>query len=61
MFYNFRIPVVLFIASFLFMFIGMGLKIMHWPGGNLLFGSMIMVQAISIIWLIIIIVKPKKG
>jgi len=60
MFYNFRIPVVLFIASFLFMFTGMLFKILHWPGGNLLFGSMIMVQAISIIWLIIIIVRPKK-
>jgi len=60
MFYNFRTPIVLFMTSFILMFIGMGLKIMHWLGGNLLFGSMVMVQATSIIWLIIIIVRPKK-
>jgi len=40
--------------------LGIGFKIMHWPGGSLTIGSMIMVQAISIIWLIVIVVTKKK-
>jgi hypothetical protein len=42
------------------MMLGLMLKILHWPGGQLVIGSMIMVQAISIIWLIIIIIKSPK-
>jgi hypothetical protein len=42
------------------MLAGIMLKVLHWPGGQLLFGSMPMVQAISIIWLIIIIIKTLK-
>ncbi|WP_259068552.1 hypothetical protein HDF24_06610 [Mucilaginibacter sp. X4EP1] len=57
MFYNYRYPITLFLLSFLGMMLGMVLKIMHWPGGQLVIGSMVMVQAFSIIWLIIIIVK----
>jgi len=57
MFYNFRYPITLFLLSFVGMMLGLMLKILHWPGGQLVIGSMIMVQAISIIWLIIIIIK----
>jgi hypothetical protein len=56
---NFRYPLVLFIASFAFTMLALLLKIMHWPGGSLLFGSMLMVQAFAIVWLIVALVKKK--
>jgi hypothetical protein len=59
MFTNYRHPLVLFIASFAFMMGAMLLKIMNWPGGSLLFGSMLMVQAISIVWLMIVLLRKK--
>jgi hypothetical protein len=61
MFYNFRFPITLFLLSFVGMMFGLMLKILHWPGGQLVIGSMIMVQVISIIWLIIIIIKSPKS
>jgi hypothetical protein len=60
MFSNFRYPVVLFILSFAGLMIGMGFKIMHWPGGQLISGSMIMVQVIAIAWLAIIALRSRK-
>ncbi|ASU36668.1 hypothetical protein [Mucilaginibacter xinganensis] len=60
MFFNFRNPVILFMLSIVGLMIGLAFKVMHWPGGKLITGSMIMVQAISIIWLIIIVVKSPK-
>ncbi|HWZ02983.1 MAG TPA: hypothetical protein VNX40_05180 [Mucilaginibacter sp.] len=59
MFTNYRQPLVLFIASFAFMMGAMLLKIMNWPGGSLLFGSMLMVQAFSIVWLMIVLLRKK--
>lgn len=59
MFSNSRQAVILFILSFVGMMLGLMLKIMHWPGGQLITGSMLMVQVIAIIWLIIIILKSK--
>jgi hypothetical protein len=41
--------------------IGMAFKILHWPGGQLITGSMIMVQVLSIVWLVIIIIKSPKA
>jgi hypothetical protein len=32
---------------------------MNWPGANLIFGSMLMVQSVSIVWLIIALLKKK--
>ncbi len=61
MFFNFRYPIILFILSFAGILLGLVLKILHWPGGQLIIGSMIMVQAFSIIWLIVILVKGPKG
>ncbi len=61
MFFNFRYPIILFILSFAGILLGLVLKILHWPGGQLIIGSMIMVQAFSIIWLIIILIKGQKG
>jgi len=60
MFFNFRYPIILFLLSFAGIMLGLVLKILHWPGGQLIIGSMIMVQVIAIIWLIIIIVKSPK-
>jgi uncharacterized membrane protein len=57
---NFRYPITLFLASFVMLMIGLLFKIQHWPGGQLLTGSMLMVQATAIIWLIILIVKGSK-
>jgi hypothetical protein len=61
MFFNFRYPVILFILSLAGFMIGVAFKVMHWPGGQLITGSMIMVQVIAIIWLIIIVVKSPKS
>ncbi|HEY9001028.1 MAG TPA: hypothetical protein VIM89_06735 [Mucilaginibacter sp.] len=56
---NFRYPVVLFLTSFVVMAIGLVFKIMHWPGGQLITGSMFMVQAVSIVWLIVLLVRKR--
>ena len=61
MFFNFRYPIILFILSFAGILLGLVLKILHWPGGQLIIGSMIMAQAISIVWLIVILIKRPKG
>lgn len=55
-----RYPIALFLASFVMLMIGLLFKIMHWPGGQLLTGSMFMVQAVSIVWIIIVLLKPGK-
>jgi hypothetical protein len=56
---NFRYPVVLFLTSFVVMAIGLVFKIMHWRGGQLITGSMFMVQAVSIVWLIVLLVRKR--
>lgn len=58
---DFRYPVALFASSFVMLMIGLLLKIQHWPGAQLILGSMLMVQAISIIWIIVVIIKSRKG
>jgi hypothetical protein len=55
-----RYPIALFLASFVMLMIGLIFKIMHWPGGQLITGSMFMVQAVSIVWIIIVLLKPTK-
>lgn len=57
MFNNIRYPITLFILSFLGMMLGMALRILHWPGGQVITGSMIMVQVVAIVWLVVIIVR----
>jgi hypothetical protein len=57
---KFRQPLALFIASIVVLFIGMLFRIMHWPGGKLITGSMLMVQAVAIVWLIVLLVRPDK-
>ena len=59
MFFNYRYPVLLFILGLIGMFIGLSLKILHWQGGQLITGSMIMVQGIALLWLIIILIRGK--
>jgi hypothetical protein len=60
MFFNFRYPLILFILGIAGFMMGMAFKIMHWPGGQLITGSMIMVQVISIAWLLIIVIRSPK-
>jgi len=60
MFFNYRSPLLLFILSFVVAIIGFAFRVMHWAGGRLITGSMLMVQAIAIIWLIIILAS-KRG
>jgi hypothetical protein len=57
---NFRYPIVLFLTSFVVLMIGLVFKIQHWPGAQLITGSMWMVQVVSIIWLIVLLAGPNK-
>ena len=57
---NFRYPVVLFLTSFVVLMIGLLFKIQHWPGAQLITGSMWMVQIASIVWLIVLLARPNK-
>jgi hypothetical protein len=59
MFLNLRYPIVLFALSFIGTMIGMLFKIQHWPGGSLIMGSMLIVQSISIAWLVVILLRNK--
>jgi hypothetical protein len=61
MFLNFKYPIIAFVFAFPFIIIGLLFKIQHWPGARLLLGSMFIVQAISLVWLIVIIIKKRKG
>lgn len=54
---NPRQPIILFILSFAGMMLGLMFKVMSWPGGQLITGSMIMVQVIAIVWLIVVVAK----
>jgi len=56
-----KYPVTLFIASFIVLMIGLWLKFMHYPGAHLTIGSMLIVQLISIVWLVVIIIKSRKS
>jgi hypothetical protein len=60
MFYNFKIPLILFLSSFVLLILWMAFKISHWAGQNLLFGIMLTMQAFALVWLTLIIVKPKQ-
>jgi hypothetical protein len=58
-----RKPIILFIASFLPVILGMACKVMHWlPVGiaGTIFGAGMLVQLFSILWLIAVILKPEK-
>jgi len=61
MFFNVRYPIALFVVSFIGISIGLLFKIQHWTGGSLITGSMIMVQAIAIAWLIVVLLWKKTG
>jgi hypothetical protein len=58
--FKFRYPLALFFASLVMIMVGLMLKILHWPGGQLVTGSMFMVQGVSIVWIIILLLRPKK-
>jgi hypothetical protein len=53
-------PWLLFLAGFIVFLTGLVFKIMHWPNARLVIVSMIIVQIISITWLIVIILKKQE-
>jgi hypothetical protein len=60
---QYRKPVILFLASFILIGGGMAYKVMHWPGAGYagtLFGAGMLVQMFSVMWLIVVIMKPRK-
>jgi hypothetical protein len=57
---NIRYPIVLFLTSFVVLMIGLVFKIQHWPGGQLITGSMWMVQVVSIVWLVVLLTGRNK-
>ena len=59
MFLTTRYPIILFILGFIGTMIGLLIKILHWWGGSLITGSMIMVQGIALAWLIVVLLKRK--
>ena len=60
MFLTPRYPIVLFVLGIIGTMIGLTFKIQHWAGGSLIIGSMIMVQAIAIAWLIVILLWKRE-
>ncbi|HTK19244.1 MAG TPA: hypothetical protein VL442_07025 [Mucilaginibacter sp.] len=46
-------------TSFVVLMIGLVFKIEHWPGAQLITGSMWMVQVVSIVWLIVLLVRKR--
>ncbi|EHQ27906.1 hypothetical protein [Mucilaginibacter paludis] len=60
---QYRKPLILFVASFIPVVAGMACKVMHWlpvSAGGTLFGAGMLVQLFSILWLIAVILKPRK-
>ena len=60
MFLTPRNPIILFISGITGTMIGLLSRVEHWPGGTLITGSMIMVQAIAIAWLIVILLWKRR-
>jgi hypothetical protein len=60
---NYRKPLILFVASFALIGAGMACKLWHLLPVNIsgtIFGAGMLVQLFSILWLIFVILKPKK-
>lgn len=56
---KYRYPVVLFLASFLLLILGMLFKIQHWPYGYIISGAGMLVQMFSILWLIVALLRKQ--
>jgi hypothetical protein len=54
---NYRYPIALFLASFIFFLTGVLLRTMHFPVGNFMTICMVIFQVISILWLMILSFK----
>jgi len=57
---KYRKPIILFLASFLPIVLGMVSRALHWPCSDIIFGAGMLVQMFSILWLIVVIIKPEK-
>ncbi len=59
MFSNFKYPILLFLASFILLLAAMLLKLLHWPGAQLMAIGTIMAQVIAINRLMAIFFKSR--
>lgn len=60
---DYRKPLILFVASFVLIGLGMASKLFHWLPINVsgvIFGAGMLVQLFSILWLIFTIMRPQK-
>jgi hypothetical protein len=57
---KYRKPVILFLASFLLIGLGIVSRVNHLPAADITFGAGMIVQMFSILWLIVVIIKPVK-
>lgn len=57
--FNYRQAVVLFIASFILVMLGLLFKIQHWPFASTAIGAGLMAQLIAIIALVVLLIKRK--
>ena len=57
---KYRKPVILFFASFILIGLGVVSKVSHWPYSDITFGAGMIVQMLSILWLIVVIIRPEK-
>ena len=56
----YRKPLILFFASFLLILGGMAFKVYKLQASGIVFGAGMLVQMFSVLWLIVLVVKPKK-
>jgi hypothetical protein len=52
---RYRIPVILFLTNYAIIIMGTFFKVQHWPNGSFIVGAGIIVQLISLLWLIIVL------
>ena len=56
---KFRYLIMLFLSGFILLRVGLMFKILHWPGGEWISVSMLIVQIISITSIIVLLLRPK--
>jgi|SRR6185312_8451645 len=54
-----KYPTVLFLSGFILLFVALVLRFLQWPGGQFISWAAIILQVISIKWLMAIFFKPK--
>jgi hypothetical protein len=59
MFSKFKYPIVLFLTGFILLLVALMLRFLQWPGAQFMAWGIIIVQVISITWLMSIVIKFK--